>query len=638
MLGPDATRISTGLMATQLRLSRVVVTAVWVCLGLTSTTWAQSAENVAVVINENSAASITIGERYAEARALPSSNVLRIRTPAQETIDRPTYETTIERPISAAIAREGLQDRILYLVLTKDVPIRVAGTVGLQGTVASVDSELTLLYRALTGKRMPTSGRVENPYYLGSREVSTALRFSHQQQDIYLVSRLDAFTVPEALGLVDAALKPAGEGRVVLDQRAPLVNSGADEWLAAAAQKLVAQGGADRVLLETTPKPVRDAGPVLGYYSWGATDPQLRARKSGMQFVPGAIASTLAGTDARTFQEPPVSWVPMHSPGDRSTHFRGSPQSLTGDLIREGITGVAGHVADPLLDGLIRPEILFPAYLSGFNLVESFYLAMPFLSWQSVVVGDPLFALPNRKPLTRADVEEGIDPQTELPGHFSRRRIEVATSTGVIGSDPAALRGATPLLLRAEVRLSRKDFEGARSALEKALAIAPGLVAPHLTLAALDETAGSYDAAIAHYRRIIELQPTNVVALNNLAFGLATRKNAPAEAKPLAERAVGLARQNPNNLATLGWVLDTHGWIEHLLGNDRAAEPLVAEATRRAPAQPELRLHAAHVYAALGERISAEAHFKEALRLAPELESREDVGALGKRIESLPPP
>ena len=34
-----------------------------------------------------------------------------------------------------------------------------------------------------------------------------------------------------------------------------------------------------------------------------------------------------------------------------------------------------------------------PAYLSGRNLAESYYLALPVLSWQSLIVGDPLCRL-----------------------------------------------------------------------------------------------------------------------------------------------------------------------------------------------------------------------------------------------------
>ena len=40
-----------------------------------------------------------------------------------------------------------------------------------------------------------------------------------------------------------------------------------------------------------------------------------------------------------------------------------------------------------------RPDLLFPAYFSGRNLAESYYLAIPALSWQNIVVGDPLCSL-----------------------------------------------------------------------------------------------------------------------------------------------------------------------------------------------------------------------------------------------------
>jgi len=40
-----------------------------------------------------------------------------------------------------------------------------------------------------------------------------------------------------------------------------------------------------------------------------------------------------------------------------------------------------------------RPDILFPAYLKGRNLAESYYLSIPGLSWQNVVLGDPLCKL-----------------------------------------------------------------------------------------------------------------------------------------------------------------------------------------------------------------------------------------------------
>src|SRR6186997_329818 len=99
---------------------------------------AQSPENVAVVVNDASPASQQVAEYYVRKRGIPASNVIHITAPTTEEISRQVFAGAIEAPIAAALTRENLQDRVLYLVLTKGIPLRVTGTVGLQGTVASV--------------------------------------------------------------------------------------------------------------------------------------------------------------------------------------------------------------------------------------------------------------------------------------------------------------------------------------------------------------------------------------------------------------------------------------------------------------------------------------------------------------------
>ena len=298
-------------------------------------------------------------------------------------------------------------------MLTKGIPLRVAGTSGRNGTVSSVDSELALLYRKSLGVPVPPAGPLPNPYYLGTRAVEQARRFRHADQDIYLVTRLDGFTEADVRGLIDRGLAPVNTGRFVLDGKVGW-NEPGNDWLRAAAAGLTARGLGDRVTLDVTStvlSPIRD---VLGYYSWGSNDPAVKARRPDVTFVPGAIGGMFVSSDGRTFREPPAGWN-VGAWSDRAGFFANSPQSLAADLIRAGITGIAGHVAEPFLDATIRPNILFPAYVSAFNLAESFYLAMPFLSWQTVVVGDPLCAPFPRRRLESAEIDPGVDPATELP-------------------------------------------------------------------------------------------------------------------------------------------------------------------------------------------------------------------------------
>jgi uncharacterized protein (TIGR03790 family) len=590
-------------------------------LGSAARVGAQSGAHVAVVINTASQASVEIGEYYARKRDVPASNVIRITAPVDETVTRGVYQTSIEAAIANALNDAGLQDRVLYIVLTKDVPLRITGRSGARGDAGSVDSELTLLYRRMTGRDVLLTGTVDNPYYAGARPISGVRRFSHRDQDIYLVTRLDGFTVQDALSLVDRALTPSTEGRVLLDRRSGATGM-AELWLVEAASRLRELGHDTADIVEALPREGSTAS-LLGYFSWGSNDPANRRRRTGLRFGAGAIAATLAGLDARTFLTPPETWQPGGSIADRANIFAQATQSLTADLIRDGVTGAAGNVAEPLLSSAIRPQVLFPAYFSGFNLAESFYLALPHLSWQSVVLGDPLCRPFAGGSLPDEGSDDALDPSTGLPRYFSARRIDVVGER-----NPGAPREVLPLIVRVEEAIRTGRTAEARSTLQRVTELAPNLAEQHMRLALLDEEVGDGEAAIRRYRRVLELQPANAAALNNLAYRLATDEKQLSEALLLARRSALLAPQDPR-------ALDTLGWIHHLLGHSGEAVRVLSDAARRAPGNPEIRLHTAIALAVVGSYAAAEAHLKEALRLSPDLESREDVqqlrGKLGKK-------
>lgn len=188
-----------------------------------------------------------------------------------------------------------------------------------------------------------------------------------------------------------------------------------------------------------------------------------------------------------------------------------------------------------------------------------------------------------------------------------------------------APREVIALIVRAEEQFRAGDRGAARATLERATELAPGLAEQHLQLALLYEESGDVQAAVARYRRVLELQPQNAAALNNLAYRIAVDQKVPAEALPLARRAAALAPQDPR-------VLDTLGWIHHMLGNSAEAVRLLTDAVRRAPGSAEVRLHAALALAAVGSYATAENHLNEAVRLSPEMESRQDVRDLRARL------
>lgn len=369
-----------------------VLAALWTLATLTSFPAAVQAitpNQIVVVVNEGSAISERTGEYYRLARRIPEHHLIRIRTDSREEIDRKTFQRAIEQPIAAHLLRHRLQDQVLVIVLTKGVPLKIRGSGGFKGMQASVDSELALLYRALVQGPLPPEGRIANPYFHPEKPVP----FNRVDYDTYLVTRLDGYTWEDIRGLIDRAARPATHGKVILEMKAAFPGSGSETgnaWLRKTAERL--KGSGLEVLVNESPKPVTGETGVFGYAGWGSNDPRHRRQRSlGLHWLPGAIASWFVSTSARTFTSPPAGWT-TGSWDDPKTFYAGSPQSLIGDLIAGGVTGVVGYVDEPYLDGTARPDILFPAYHAGFTLVESFYMALPYLSWQSVVIGDPLTA------------------------------------------------------------------------------------------------------------------------------------------------------------------------------------------------------------------------------------------------------
>jgi uncharacterized protein (TIGR03790 family) len=349
---------------------------------------AETGENVLLVINRASAVSRQIGEYYQRRRNIPSRNVCEIRAPEAETISRETYKSAVERGVWDCLLPIPIAERgkIHILATTKGVPLRIAGIEsGHQTDAASVDSELAMLPQHMNHESFPIEGPIGNPFY-----GKYMTQFDISKYRIYLVTRLTGFTFEDVRGMIDRCFEAKNRGLFIFDLSRGNSGSG-DAWMQAAARGLPQ----NRVKVEDTREVHKGAKGVIGYASWGTNDEARQAgrvRDLGFEWLPGAIATEFVSTNARTFEEPPPDWRPGPW-SKREDFFAGSPQALTGDLIRQGASGVSGHVYEPFLEGTPRPAYLFSAYYEGRTLAESFYLAIPFLSWMNVVAGDPLCSI-----------------------------------------------------------------------------------------------------------------------------------------------------------------------------------------------------------------------------------------------------
>jgi uncharacterized protein (TIGR03790 family) len=348
--------------------------------------FAQGPKNVLIVINDNSALSREIGEYYARRRGVPGKNICRIRTTQQESIRRSDYNREIAAPIANFLRANQLTESVLYIVTTAGVPLRVLRTSGDGMTTdgAAVDSELTLLYSDMhSGHPHALTGSLPSPFF-GKRDA----KFAHPQFPMYLVTRLAAYDFDGVKGIVDRALEAKNQGKFVIDLKASGGSATGDDWLREAAALLPK----DRTVLDESMKVLYDQTDVIGYASWGSNDPNRDQRFVRFHWLPGAIMTEFVSTNARTFARPPDTWN-ITGWGTPSLYFAGSPQSMTADYILEGVTGASGHTDEPYLTLTPRPEYLLPAYYQGRNLAESYYLAIRGLSWQNIVVGDPLCSL-----------------------------------------------------------------------------------------------------------------------------------------------------------------------------------------------------------------------------------------------------
>jgi uncharacterized protein (TIGR03790 family) len=105
----------------------------FVALVPVSPAFAQSGVNVLLLVNEASADSSTIAAHYARVRSVPPDQVLRVKVDAVDEIDRAAFDAQIQAPIAACLRQHAAQDRILYIVLAKGIPLRIKGTPGRDG-------------------------------------------------------------------------------------------------------------------------------------------------------------------------------------------------------------------------------------------------------------------------------------------------------------------------------------------------------------------------------------------------------------------------------------------------------------------------------------------------------------------------
>ena len=395
------------------RLLRLLLGWFWIGLRV-----AEGAGNeVLVIYNSESPDSEAVARHYARRRSVPESQLLGLRLPQTATLSRADYVSAIQEPLRRHLVAKGLAEwvpdssplppgrkalaqkrlrlvrsEIRYLLLCYGVPWYIpqdpslrSDTQGippqLQRNDASVDDELALLPRL--GFDDPIAS-APNPVV----GVTNGAQI-HPTNGVFMVTRLDGPTPEIARGLVDKALEAESRGlwgHAYIDLRA--ITNGpyglGDRMITNAA--VAAKRLGFETFVDNQPAtlgvgyPLSQVALYVGWYDSGVTGPFYRA---SVEFQPGAFAYHLHSFSAANLRSASENWV--------------------GPLLARGATATMGCVAEPYLEFTPNPAMFLERWgYVGMTLGEAATAAHPVLSWQTVVVGDPLY-----RPFGRSLAEDG---------------------------------------------------------------------------------------------------------------------------------------------------------------------------------------------------------------------------------------
>lgn len=374
------------------------------------------AARVVIVANADDVGSLRIARHYAQRRGIPPENIIALPMSADETISWREFVVTIWQPLQDELVRKGWIDaipmkltdalgrrkyaisshRMSYLVTCRGVPLRINHDPGLSAPAlpytereqfrtnqGAVDSELSLL----AAGNYNINAFVRNPLFLNDQPAS------FEGAQVVKVARLDGPTVDDVTALIDRTLTAEANGllgRAYVDLLGP--HKQGERWLESAAQQLEELNFDVEVNRNrgTFPLSARFDAPVL-YFGWYTPDLNGPFLLPGFRLPPGAIALHIQSYSAHTLRSATAGWA--------------------GPLVARGASATFGAVFEPYLELMHQPHLLLRRLAKGATLGDAAYYSLQSLSWQNVLIGDPLyrpFAVGLPEQLARGDDLPGL--------------------------------------------------------------------------------------------------------------------------------------------------------------------------------------------------------------------------------------
>jgi putative PEP-CTERM system TPR-repeat lipoprotein len=182
-----------------------------------------------------------------------------------------------------------------------------------------------------------------------------------------------------------------------------------------------------------------------------------------------------------------------------------------------------------------------------------------------------------------------------------------------------------PLVVKTFLALSQTDATKPEKVLTDWLAKHPEDQAARTLLAQHYLTHKQNSLAAAQYEQLLKDNPSNVGALNNLAW--IRTEQGDRKALPLAERAYKLAPASPS-------VQDTYAWA--LIAGDqaKAALPILVKAAKAAPKVASIQYHLAVAQARTGDKAAARRTLESLQKSAADFDDKQAAQALYRELGS----
>ncbi|MFK5925893.1 MAG: TIGR03790 family protein [Desulfuromusa sp.] len=393
------------------------------CLGSNGTSYALQPEEVLLIVNQNVPASHELARYYSKKRQIPAENLLTVIMTDQEDCSREEYRQQLLEPLRKILSHQQ-GTKIRCLLLFYGIPLRVAAPelsqqqwrksedlkhtkkqidwqlenrklteeqkqqrrkkseqlakqiekLSLRNQGAAVDSEIALVLNEV----YPLEKWLPNPFFIGFQNQRSKLATNKDQ--VLFVSRLDGPNPKIVRRLIDDSLHAESQGlsgQAYFDARWSFpkkknlqgyaLYDASIHKAAALTEKLSALAvHLDQNELLFQPGKAPQAALYCGWYSLGKY-------VDAFDWQTGAVGYHIASSECTTLKKP-------------------GSQVWCKRMLEDGVAATIGPVAEPYVQGFPLPELFFGYLLDGYyTLVESYFLSIPYLSWQMVLIGDPLY-------------------------------------------------------------------------------------------------------------------------------------------------------------------------------------------------------------------------------------------------------